>query len=78
MSEHRLWKAHQLIAMDARFLFEALFQPDANLCTETVMLRVNGCAYHGREPRIDQRLSTYDDEDTLFAWIAAPGFLYQV
>jgi len=69
MSEHGFRKAYQLIAVDARFLLEALCPvssspANADLRTETIMPGVNRCAYHGREPRINQGLPAYDHKDT--------------
>ena len=76
MSEHSLWEAHQLIAVDARFLFQTLFEPDGDLRTETIMPGVNRCAYHGREARINQSLPAHDDKNTLFARVSAAGLPY--
>jgi hypothetical protein len=78
MSEHRLRKTYQFVAVNARFLLKALFQPNADLRSEAIMLRVNRCAYHRRKPRINQSLAAYHYKDTLFARVAASRFLHQV
>ena len=78
MCEGRFWKTHEFGAVNARFLFEALFQTNADLRAEAIMLGVNAGADHGRKPRVNQRLAAYDDKDTLFARIANSRLLHQV
>jgi len=78
MRERRLWQAHEFVAVNAGFLLKALFKANADLRAETVMLGVNRCADHGREPRINQSLTAYDDKNTLFARIARSRLSYEI
>ena len=78
MSEHAFWKTYEFIAVNARFLLQALFQAHADLRTETVMLGVNGCADYRGKPRIDQSLAAYDDKDALLARGARPRLFHKV
>jgi hypothetical protein len=49
--------------MDARLVLEALVHSDVDLGRQTVAAGVDRSADNRREPGLDERLSTHDDED---------------
>ena len=61
--QQRFGQADQRIAVNARLVFQTLVRAHVDLCGESVTASVDRRADDRREGRVDQRLSTDDDED---------------
>jgi hypothetical protein len=63
IGERTLGQTNQFIAMNAAVVLQAFFDTNRNLRGESVIYRVDRCAYDGRVARIDGRLTTHHDEN---------------
>ena len=63
--ERALRQTHQLVAVNTALLFGPFIHANLNLRVQSVAPRIDRCAHHGRERRIDKDLATDNHEYTV-------------
>lgn len=71
VGEGRLGKADELVAMDRAVVLQAFINSYRDLGRQAVVNRVNGRASYGGKARVDERLTSNDDEYAGLLWVGA-------